>query len=263
VSNPVFPAGARDAPAHRRPFVVHVYDVEADRSLPVGTLLAPPMPQPLLLVPTAVERGHIEPLVAAARGGAVKIELCGFGPIVAAARTAQLIAAERPPAIVLVGIAGRVTDRLAIGQAYTFERVACHGIGAGSGANFLPAGAMGFSQWPGDTCDPGTRIGDSLPAASGRLSAAATARAGLLLTACAAAAGDDDVRARLRLHPDAAAEDMEGFAVAAACRLAGVPLDIVRGISNTAGDRDTSRWQVAAACHAAAALAASLLRECP
>jgi futalosine hydrolase len=54
---------------------------------------------------------------------------------------------------------------------------------------------------------------------------------------------------------------MEGFAVAAACRLAGVPLDIVRGISNTAGDRDTSGWQIEAACRAAAALAVMLLGE--
>jgi futalosine hydrolase len=243
--------------------VVHAYDVEDDRFLPVGPVLVLAMPQPLLLVPTALERSHIEPLVAAACGDSVKVELCGFGPIVAAARTALLIAADRPPAIVLAGIAGRLTDRLTIGRAYAFERVACHGIGAGSGASFLPASAMGFSQWPGGPHDPGTRIGDFLPATSGRPCGAAAARAGLLLTACAAAAGDDDVQMRLRLHPDAAAEDMEGFAVAAACRLAGVPLDIVRGISNTAGDRDTSRWQVDAACHAAAALAASLLRECP
>jgi futalosine hydrolase len=82
-----------------------------------------------------------------------------------------------------------------------------------------------------------------------------------LLSACAASADEADVRSRLRLHPDAAAEDMEGFAVAAACRLAGVPLDIVRGISNTAGDRDTSGWQIEAACRAAAALAVMLLGE--
>jgi futalosine hydrolase len=55
------------------------------------------------------------------------------------------------------------------------------------------------------------------------------------------------------------AEDMEGFAVAAACRLAGIPLDIVRGISNTAGDRDHSHGQIDAACRAAASLAAALL----
>lgn len=212
----------------------------------------------LLLVPTALERSLIEPVMAAECGGSVQIELCGFGPVVAAARTAQLIAEQRPERVVLVGIAGRFTDRLAIGQAYAFERVACHGVGAGSGAGFTPAEALGWPQWPGDGLDPTTRVGDSLGCASDRLPAA-DMRAGLLLSACAASAGDDDVRSRLRLHPEAEAEDMEGFAVAAACRLAGVPLDIVRGISNTAGDRDTAGWQIDAACRAAARVAAQLV----
>lgn len=217
------------------------------------------MQNQLLLVPTELERGLIEPVVAAGCGGSVRVDLCGFGPVVAAVRTARLIAEHRPEHVLLVGIAGRFSDRLVIGQAYAFERVACHGIGAGSGENFIPAATMGWKQWPGDPSDPATQIGDSLPC-TGRLlpAAAPAARAGLLLSACSAAAGHDDVRERLRLHPEAEAEDMEGFAVAAACRLGGVPLDIVRGISNTAGDRDVSGWQVEAACRAAAELAATL-----
>jgi len=213
----------------------------------------------LFLVPTELERCRIEPVLAAECGRAAPIELCGFGPVVAAARTARLIAERRPEHVVLVGIAGRYADRLTIGAAYAFERVACHGIGAGSGAGFLSAERLGWPQWPGDGIDRSTQVGDALPGASGRGFAGAAARAGLLLSACAAAAGDDDARERLRLHPEAEAEDMEGFAVAAACRLAGVPLDIVRGISNTAGDRDHSRWQIDAACHAAARAAATLV----
>ena len=216
------------------------------------------MRHPLLLVPTELERGLIAQVVAAACGSAIQSELCGFGPVVAAARTARLIAEHRPERVLLVGIAGRFSDRLAIGQAYAFEWVACHGIGAGSADTFVPAEAMGWPQWPGDGADPATRIGDAISCTSGRLPATAP-RAGLLLSACAASADDADARSRLRLFPDAAAEDMEGFAVAAACRLAGVPLDIVRGISNTAGDRDPSRWQIEAACRAAADLAAMLL----
>jgi len=213
----------------------------------------------LLLVPTDLERSRIEPVLAAECGGGVQMELCGFGPVVSAARTARLIADQRPGRVMLVGIAGRYADRLTIGAAYAFERVACHGIGAGSGAGFTSAAALGWPQWPGDELDQSTEVKDSLPCASGVLPAAAPARAGLLLSACAAASSDDDVRDRLALHPDAEAEDMEGFAVAAACRLAGVPLDVVRGISNTAGDRDASRWQIDAACRAAARLAAMLV----
>lgn len=217
------------------------------------------MPQPLILVPTDRERALIQPTLEAAGGGRACAELCGFGPVVAAARTAQLIAEHRPPRVLLVGIAGRLSERLEIGAAYAFERVACHGIGAGSGGAFTPAASLGWPQWPGDGLSSATRIGDVLPCSSG--GDALPERAGLLLSACAASASDDDVRSRLALFPDAVAEDMEGFAVAAACRLAGIPLDIVRGISNTAGDRDHSRWQIEAACRAAAALAAAILGD--
>ena len=212
----------------------------------------------LFLVPTDLERSRIEPVLAACIGP-VPIDLCGFGPVVAAARTARLITERRPDSVVLMGIAGRYADRLAIGEAYAFERVASHGIGAGSGVGFTPAATLGWPQWPGDGLDPATQVGDVLPCGGGQLPAGASARAGLLLSACAAAAGDGDVQQRLELHPDADAEDMEGFAVAAACRLAGVPLDIVRGISNTAGDRDLSRWKIDAACRAAAHTAALLV----
>jgi futalosine hydrolase len=215
------------------------------------------MQQPLVLVPTELERGFIAPVLTAACGAAIRIELVGFGPVVAAARTAGLLAESRPERALLVGIAGRYADHLEIGRAYVFERVACHGVGAGSGAAFVPAETLGWRQWPAAADGATAAIGDEVPCAS-RL-VPAMARAGLMLSACSAAAGADDVRSRLRLHPDAVAEDMEGFAVAAACRLAGVPLDVVRGISNTAGDRDTARWQVEAACRAAADLAAVLL----
>jgi len=215
------------------------------------------MPQPLILVPTEPERTLIEPEFEAAWGGRARVELCGFGPVVAAARTARLLAEHRPPRVLLVGIAGRLADRLAIGAAYAFDRVAGHGVGAGSGDAFTPAESLGWPQWPGDALDSATRIGDVLPCESG--GPAAAPRAGLLLSACAASACEADVIARLRLFPSATAEDMEGFAVAAACRLAGIPLDIVRGISNTAGDRDHSRWQIDAACRAAASLAAAIL----
>lgn len=215
------------------------------------------MPQPLILVPTERERTLIEPAFEAACGGRARVELCGFGPVVAAARAARLLAEHRPPRVLLVGIAGRFSDRLVIGEAYAFDRVACHGVGAGAGDAFTPAESLGWPQWPGDALDSAMRIGDVLPCESGGDDV--PEQAGLLLSACAASACEADVIARLRLFPSATAEDMEGFAVAAACRLAGVPLDIVRGISNTAGDRDHSRWQIDAACRAAASLAAAML----
>ena len=54
--------------------------------------------------------------------------------------------------------------------------------------------------------------------------------------------------------PDAVAEDMEAFGVAMACQMHGVPLEVVRGISNEVGDRDHSQWQIDKALRAAAEL---------
>jgi len=216
--------------------------------------------QTLFLVPTELERRVLEPLVAPTLGRDGLVELCGFGPVAAAARTSLLVARYRPERVVLVGIAGRLDDRLALAAAYRFEQVACFGIGVGSRDDFIPAGTLGWPQWPGDAADGSPALGDVI--ACGPREASATASATkLLLTVCAASATADDVRTRKRLFPAAVAEDMEGFAVAFACRLAGVPCVIVRGISNAAGDRDQSRWQTKAALEAAGELAAQVIAE--
>ena len=227
------------------------------------------MPETLVLVPTPLERELLAPALAGGLGASARLELCGFGPVVAAARTAALIATLKPRRVLLAGIAGRLDDRLAIGSAYRFREVACYGVGVCSAAEFIPAEHLGWQQWPGEPDAAGetsyssfataAAIGDRLSSAAGR--SAAPTDAGLLLTACAASATASDLRQRQRLYPEAEAEDMEGFAVALACRLGGVPLSIVRGISNDAGDRDKSRWQIPRALAAAAALSLRILTE--
>ncbi len=213
----------------------------------------------LVLVPTDLERAHLARALADTRRDDVRLELCGFGPVAAAARTAALVATHSPDRVLLLGIAGRLAESLAIGGAYRFDRVACHGVGVGTGDDFLPAGALGWPQWAGDP-PAATVIGDVIELPPHRATAA-NLSGGLLLTACAASATVRDVATRKTQFPDATAEDMEGFGVAFACRLHGVPLTIVRGISNDAGDRDHARWQVQPALTAAAALAVRILKE--
>ncbi len=200
-------------------------------------------PRTLVLVPTDIERRHLtrQP----GFGGAAPCELCGFGPVAAAARTAGLIAQHTPDRVVLTGIAGTFDrQRLAVGDAAVFGRVVMYGIGVGTGSRFVSAGQMGFPQWPGNGDDDGI-IQDELG-----LSIPVPAAPGPLLTCCAASVSADEAHRRAQFHPGALAEDMEGFGVAVACRLAAVPLAITRGISNLAGNRSTSRWQVAEAMDA-------------
>lgn len=210
----------------------------------------------LLLVPTAGERRVIERAIGSDARGRLQIELCGFGPIAAAARAAHLLAALEPASVMLVGIAGTMDDRLSIGQAYRFDGVVCYGVGVGGDGTFRPAAAVGWPQWPGNPSAGQQAIGD-------RIVRPGTTAGNVLLTACAASAGPADVTLRRALVPDAVAEDMEGFGVAVACELAGVPWTIIRGISNRAGDRDHSHWCVEPALEAAAAVALETLTEAP
>jgi futalosine hydrolase len=189
----------------------------------------------LLLVPTALEMRELVRLGGFGTGIALTAT-CGFGPIAAAATTAALLANLRPARVVLVGIAGSYDA-----DAHPLERaVACSAV-AIDGLE-----TAGFQQAPG--------IG-------ARIELASKGDAALLLTVMAPSSTPGEAAGRRERFPDAALEDMEGFGVALACTLARVPLAIVRGVSNVAGDRDRGRWKVRGALAAARAVAAGILER--
>jgi futalosine hydrolase len=197
--------------------------------------------QPLLLVPTAGER---EALITHLPAGTTLHE-CGFGPLVAGVETARMLAEKGRRQVVLIGIAGTYDrQQLPVGTACSFHGVANWGIGAGEGADFQTAAELGF--------------GDGGPAAVLPLQAAEPSRQ-LILTVTRAAASADQVMLRRRQFPEALAEDMEAWPVAWACSRFDCPLTVIRGISNVAGQRDHSRWQVHAALQAAAGMLARML----
>lgn len=218
--------------------------------------MSPPLGAPtLILVPTALERARLQDL--GGLGSGALLSTCGFGPIAAAACTAELLARLTPARVILVGIAGAYdVVRDPPGSALEFGAVAVTGVGVGSGKDHLPPPALGFPQWP-ESEHP------AHPAVFDRLELAFDARAHrpgpLLLTTCAASASPEEARERSRRFPEARAEDMEGFAVALACSVAGVPLTIVRGISNAVGDRVSEHWTIPRALASARELALSVL----
>ncbi len=212
----------------------------------------------LIMVPTAAELQHL-PLhflkVVERSGGA--IELCGFGPIVAAARAASLIVAHEPQHVVLCGIAGALGDSLQVASAYRFDSVACYGIGVGCGQHYRTASTVGWRQWAGDGDSRASSvpIGDVIELSGSRSSTEQR----MLLTTCSASQNEIDVGLKRDAFPLAVAEDMEGFAIAAAGQLAGVAVSVVRGISNRAGDREHANWKIAEAMIAAAALVEEMI----
>jgi len=80
------------------------------------------------------------------------------------------------------------------------------------------------------------------------------------LTVCAAAGDRDQAHDRYQRYATEA-EDMEAFAVAAACQLQNLPLRVVRGISNIAGDRDHSKWKSAEAMNSALDIVERIVQE--
>ena len=212
----------------------------------------------LLCVPTELERTLLErvapdlfPGASSSHGQRPGTEICGvelvgFGPVAAAARTAGLIARWRPARILLIGIAGRLEGGPAVGEAEAFGAVALDGVGAGHGADLLLPSDLGFPQWQDEqgTVEEHLTLSTTGP---------------LLLSVCGTSADEHQAAARSRRFQGAAAEDMETFGAALAARMAHVPLHAVRGISNVAGDRHKAHWQVEPALEAAAIRTRALL----
>ncbi len=210
----------------------------------------------LLLFPTELERRRFRDQGGIDPGYALR-GICGFGPVAAAARTAQLVAMLRPRRVLLIGIAGAYdVERFPVGSAVVFTRVAIDGVGAGEGASFQGPPALGFPQWPGS---PGTTVAPVEDVLA--LAAPEGTEAALLLTTCAASDSSAHAADRRARFPSAIAEDMEGFAVALACALARVPCGIVRGISNEVGDRDAAHWRIPAALAEARRVALAILAD--
>jgi futalosine hydrolase len=209
----------------------------------------------LVLVPTALERTRLE--AAGGLGSAAgPVELCGFGPVAAAARAAALLGVRRPRRVLLLGIAGSLDPaRAPLGTAREFGSVRLEGVGAGEAAALVGPGELGFPQWPG-AAEGGPEVVDRIA-----LRARSEDAAEALLTVCAASGDAEQATRRRARFPRAVAEDMEAFGVALACALEGVPLRVVRGLSNLAGDRDHSGWRVDEALAAALELARVALAE--
>lgn len=207
----------------------------------------------LILVPTELEASVLRPGLEKLLGRSdIALELCGFGPVAAAARSMQLLHLYQPQHVWLIGIAGRLSSELRIGHAYWFDEVVCYGVGIGAGVGFRSAQQIGWKQWSGDP-----PIDDRLQLTfpdSGTEHGGTEHGGGQLLTACAAMAEQSELPDRMAVYPKAAAEDMEGFAVAASCGLHGTPLSIVRGISNDCGDRNHEQWSISQALKHAAEL---------
>lgn len=195
----------------------------------------------LILIPTAVEAERLfgrspvgcENLVELADGSL--LGLTGFGLAAAGAVAGAHLARIRPSGATLLGLAGTYDEeRAPLGTVVQVTACHCSGIGAGSGSEHVSAREMGFWPAPGVTGDAITVVE---PQDRAR-------RRGAVLSVASTSATPEEAARRAERYPDALIEDMESWSVALAARLHGVPLRIVRAVSNRAGDRNKANWQI-------------------
>ncbi|MFE9426251.1 nucleosidase [Kitasatospora sp. NPDC006697] len=162
--------------------------------------------RPLLVLALAEEAAHLD--------GGLPVLLTGMGKVNAAAALAAVLAGGPHPAEVLnLGTAGALRPGLA-GRTHRIAEVRQHDLD----------GRVLFELTGRPTGEPLSLAADGLTLATGDLFVS-------------------DPAARDRLAAEAHLVDMEGYALAAAARRAGVPIRLVKHVSDEAGEGAVKAWR--------------------
>ena len=196
----------------------------------------------LVLIPTKLEAQTAD---LSFDSNQIKTEVCGFGPIGSAIGATRAIHQHNPKVVYLFGIAGSLNPELKVGDAATFASVVQDGIGIAGEKNFP------VPQIP-DLMD--TKVSDEIELLYRKSDVDSQ-----LLTVYESTSDSQIIEARKQKFPNAVAEDMEGYSVALVCKAMKLPLMVVRGISNVAGDRDKKNWQIDEALFSAKGLLHEIL----
>ncbi|KUN21206.1 futalosine hydrolase [Streptomyces antibioticus] len=192
-----------------------------------------------ILVATAVpvERDAVARALA---GTDIEVIAAGVGPALAAAATATALAAARYGLVVSAGIAGGFQPDAPVGSLVVADEITAADLGAETAEGFLPVTELGFGTVTHRPPEPLVR--DAVTATGARPGAVLTVST-VTGTAARAALLKDR-------HPTALAEAMEGFGVAEAAALHGVPVLEIRAVSNPVGPRDRAAWRIGDALEA-------------
>ncbi|HEY8528552.1 MAG TPA: futalosine hydrolase [Paenibacillaceae bacterium] len=213
-----------------------------------------------VLIVTAVEAEKEAVLRGLRQRGGERFDVAvsGVGPAAAAAETALALAAvaqsDAPYALaVSAGIGGGFAGRADVGDLVVATAMIAADLGAETPEGFRGVDELGFGpvRIPADELWS-DRIAEALRAAG------LPVRRGSVLTVSTATGTTETAERLAARHPDAAAEGMEGFGVAAAARRLGVLAVEIRAVSNRVGPRDRSAWRIEEALDRLAAACAVL-----
>lgn len=188
----------------------------------------------LVVVATELESGPITPGL----GKHGELLVSGVGKAASAVAVTKRLSAGGVSAVLNVGIAGSMPGSgLSIGTlvAATGHAFADEGVRTPEG--FLTLAELGFG--------PASARGMTLDADAAVLAVlGAWSQVRRVIATVSTCSGTDALAAEVEARTGAAAETMEGAAVALACRAYGVPMGELRSVSNTTGDRTRQTWDI-------------------
>ncbi|MFE9856499.1 futalosine hydrolase [Streptomyces sp. NPDC005780] len=177
---------------------------------------------------------HTVPGAEIHRAGPYDVLAGGAGPAAAAASAAFALAAHRYDLVISAGIGGGFAGVAPVGSLVVAGRIGAADLGAETPAGFVPVTGLGFG-----------RVWHFPPRSLVKAAVAATrAVTGDVLTVSTVTGSAQRAAALRTAHPGAAAEAMEGFGVAEAAALTGVPVLEIRAVSNAVGPRDRDAWRI-------------------
>lgn len=191
----------------------------------------------LVVTAVAAEADSVATAVAGAGNGAgngIDVIAGGVGPAAAAAATATALATSPYDLVISAGIGGGFPSRAPVGSLVVADAIVAADLGAETPDGYLPVDELGFGR---TTHLPPAQLATRAALATGALCAPILT----VSTVTGSAARAAELSGR---HPRAAAEAMEGFGVAEAAAVHGVPVLEIRAISNAVGPRDRAAWRI-------------------
>lgn len=191
----------------------------------------------LIITSVSAERDAVLKGLQGAEG--FEVAIGGVGPVAAAVSAASLLAKSPYRLVVSAGIGGGFSQRAAVGSIVVADEIIAADLGAETPDGFLRLDELGFGPTRMKVEENRVTLVTEalrkagLPVVTGPILTVATVT-GTLATA-------EEMLVRV---PDAAAEGMEGFGIAAAALTHGVPVLEIRTISNAVGPRDRDAWRI-------------------
>ncbi|MFA9559722.1 futalosine hydrolase [Evansella sp. AB-rgal1] len=167
------------------------------------------------------------------------VKLAGVGPAVAAANTATALTFENYDLVISAGIGGGFPNMAEVTSVAVATEIISADLGAETSEGFLPIEELGFGS---------SRVSVDIELVSTITkilsSQGLKVQSGPILTLSTVTGTTETAELLSKQYPGATAEAMEGFGVATAASIQGIPVLEIRTISNAVGPRNREAWKL-------------------